>query len=381
MRNNLFRISIAILILGLITLACNFLSLINPDESGGDQEPTEGAAENVIDINATQTMLVAQITDQAQSELPVVPTELVETAAPPAEVVEEIVHELIPGDAGASKGEITDTASQGTAAMGYTTEGDFYNNGLMLERPFNQDMTYRPDLDILNAEISSDGEFITVTITLQDVNPGSHTLVADYGVEIDTDVDGKGEFLIWTSAPTDTNWSIDHVRVLQDFNEDLGGPTAMMSDAPTDQAGDGYETLLFSADSYSDPDAAWSRINPQNPASVQLSFKLSFFPEDRFLWSVWADDGIKNPMEFNYHDHFTLAEAGSPLKDHENYPLNQLHSVDNTCRMGFNQSITDPQIGTCGASPEDVAPVVTTAPTFLPSVLPSIIPTLPPIGP
>jgi hypothetical protein len=382
MRNNLSKLIIAILILGLISLACNFLSLINPDEEAATEEPAEQEAQDQNDINATQTALVAQITSQAQDDLPVEPEDLVETAVPAAEDAADIAHDIIPGNAGASEGEIIDNTSQDTAELGYTLEGDFYVNGLMLERPFNQNMIYRPEIDIQQAQISSDGEFLTVTITLFAVDSATNTLIGEYGVEIDTDLDGVGEFLVWTSVPEGTEWSIDAVRVYQDANQDIGGETKMQSDAPTDQAGDGYETLLFSIDSHIDPDAAWSRINPQNPASIQLSFKRSLIPEESFLWNVWADDAIKNPGLFNYHDRFTLEEAGSPLKDHANYPLKQLHSVDNTCRLGYNQNIVDPHLGTCGTSPEDVAPVVTSAPTIIPTVLPSAFPTLPPvIGP
>jgi hypothetical protein len=44
---------------------------------------------------------------------------------------------------------------------------------------------------------------------------------------------------------------------------------------------------------------------------------------------------------FEFNDHFTLEQAGSPLKeDAKNYPLKALWGVDNTCRMpsGFTPS-------------------------------------------
>ena len=47
----------------------------------------------------------------------------------------------------------------------------------------------------------------------------------------------------------------------------------------------------------------------------------------------------------DYNDHFTIEQAGSPVRDNQYYPLQALFAVDNVCRMsvGFNLSGNEPQ--------------------------------------
>ena len=58
----------------------------------------------------------------------------------------------------------------------------------------------------------------------------------------------------------------------QDANGDVGGKKPVVSEAPP-QSGDGYETLVFDQGQGSDPDAAWARVDPNDPSSVQIAFK------------------------------------------------------------------------------------------------------------
>jgi hypothetical protein len=95
----------------------------------------------------------------------------------------------------------------------------------------------------------------------------------------------------------------------------------------------------------SDPDLAWSR-QIEGGAKVQLAFKYSAIGSaPQFLWNGLADGGVRNPAWFDYNDHFTQAEAGSPLPVQTNfYPLKQLFALDNTCfdAYGFTPTGTEP---------------------------------------
>jgi hypothetical protein len=66
---------------------------------------------------------------------------------------------------------------------------------------------------------------------------------------------------------------------------------------------------------------------------------------------VWSDEGPKTPAWFDYNDHFTLAEAGSPDKGSSHYPLKALYSVDNTCRYAYGFTPTTNLPGMCKLPP------------------------------
>ncbi len=153
------------------------------------------------------------------------------------------------------------------------------------------------------------------------------------------------------------------MAVYTDTNADVGAKTPQKSDAPT--TSNGYETMLFSAQQYKDPDAAWSRISPQNNKVVQLAFKPDQLDDSKsFVWSVWADDGIKDPAKYDYNDVYKLSEAGSPLENNDNYPVKQVSLLDGTCRTPYNAKLSGREPG---AMCQD-APVVH-------------VPTIPPVSP
>lgn len=58
------------------------------------------------------------------------------------------------------------------------------------------------------------------------------------------------------------------------------------------------------------------------------------------MFGVMADAGLKDPTKMDYTDRFTTADAGSPVREKSNYPLNELYVVDNTCRGAFGFSPT-----------------------------------------
>jgi len=235
-----------------------------------------------------------------------------------------------------------DVDDKGTAPEHRAPYGDVYKFN-RFERPFTQsDMSYLPDVDILHFYITSDGMWYYVTIELIGSNPAGG-LQTDYGVELDLDLDGHGDTLIWAKPPYSAQWSADRVTAYIDTNNDIGGASPIKSDAP--YPGNGYDTLIFDSGQGEDPDLAWVRIAPSSPTTIQFAFKHSAAGTS-FLWGVWADAGYKDVTKFSYNDRFTEAEAGSPQKDSPFYPIKQLFAVDSTCRMafGFNPTNYEPLI-------------------------------------
>ncbi|NPV86626.1 MAG: hypothetical protein HPY45_11540 [Anaerolineae bacterium] len=383
---NFYLITVVLLA---ITLACNapFLKAAeNTEENfaltatalGLPAEPAQMATAvsgALQPAEITQTAMAQQLAEAAtkiaeMSAGTMPPPQAGETPAAPASTQTPIAHKDTPGDASKAVATIFDADSSKGADKKAINAGDSLEIGL-LERPFTaNDMLYLPHLDIQKAEIVSDEKFIYITIYLRDYLPDTAT--GYYGVEIDNDFDGRGDFLIWASAPKSTNWSIENVNVFQDTNEDVGNKTPMKSDAPS--SGDGYNTLVFSPATTQDPDQCWSRILP-NTTAVQFAFKSSLIGNVKsFIWGVWADEGAKDVTLFDYNDIFTLTAAGSPLEKNKEYPLKKLAAVDNTCRKGFGRALTGTEPGLCTDAQNAAKTVV--VPTDVYSITPQI-PSLP----
>ena len=237
------------------------------------------------------------------------------------------------------------------------------------ERPFDQSMnTYYPDLDIRSAAFSRDASWDYGTINLVGQDPKGG-LTEEYAVEIDVNRDGRGDFLIVVLAP-EVGWSTNGVQIWEDRDHDVGGLHPILSDPPP-QTGDGYETLLFNQGQSPDPDMAWGRVSPLSYSSVQIAFKRTLFDDAHgFLWGAWAIDPVMfHPDWFDYNDHFTQAEAGSPLVElTQYYPLKALYGIDNTCRwaVGFTPTGNEPDI--C-----PVPPTPTPTPLPIPTPTPALM--------
>ncbi len=270
------------------------------------------------------------------------------TAEAPASTVSPISHVLTPGNISSTGTVMYDVDSSGTASENRAPYGDSYNINLF-ERPFSQNtMVYIPALDIQTFGLNADDTWYYVSIQLSggDMND---PLGIDYGVELDTNHDGIGDYLIWAKPPYSTNWSTDTVRVYSDPNHDVGGASPEKSDANATTAapypGDGYETIIFNQGQGNDPDLAWVRLDPTNAATVQFAFKQTLAGA-KFMWGVWADAGLKDPSKFNYNDRFTLTQAGSPIKGSSDYPIKAIYQVDNTCWtvFGFKPTGLEPHL-------------------------------------
>ncbi|HEX7542389.1 MAG TPA: SdrD B-like domain-containing protein [Anaerolineales bacterium] len=177
-------------------------------------------------------------------------------------------------------------------------------------------------------------------------------------------MDGRGDVLVMAAKPG-PKWSTEGVRAWLDPNHDVGGAHPIQSDAPVN--GDGYEKLVFDQGVGSDPDEAWARISPSDPNIVQIAFKRALInDDDSFTWGAWAmNASTLNPAWFDYNDHFTAAEAGSPLTElTAYYPIKAFAEVDNTCRwvVGFTPTGSEPGICPIPGTPTP-SPTATSTPT------------------
>ena len=322
-----YLISLSVLLI--IVMACD----INLGGMGGPSE-----AEQTLEAIYLQQTIEA-IQQSAESDEEAVGEEVTATV--------EIKHTTIPGQPGWVSQWWMETNSASTAAQKRANGGDYLNQNL-LERPFTaEEMVYRPDVDLVRVELSQDATFYYFLLHLSGVNPKNDMLSAYYGVELDINRDGRGDFLLWALGDGSTDWCIADVFVFQDANVDVGGSRPLLADAP-DYNGDSYEQLLFSPDHLADPDAAWKRVDPADDNVMQLAIKKSILDNaTTFMWNAWADDGIKDPSNFDYNDFFTLKEAGSPIGGTADYPLKGLFLTDNTCRLAFGFEPTGNEIGLC----------------------------------
>ena len=267
-----------------------------------------------------------------ESNLPEIPTA---TSTP------VIVHIDFPVDSVKFGAIIYDVESSGTAPEKRAPYGDSYDIYRM-ERPFTEDMTYIPDMDIVTYNVQIDAEWIYVSVELIGTDPNNDTGI-NYGVELDLDADGFGEYIIWANPPYTPEWSTEGVQVYADNNHDTGGLSAELSDAPLD--GDGYETKIFDSGTGDDPDLAWIRVNAGVQATVQFAFKQSLAGSS-FMLGVLSDAGLQDVTMMYYNDRFTEEEAGSPEKSEKHYPLKELYAFDNACReaYGFKATGYEPQL-------------------------------------
>lgn len=258
---------------------------------------------------------------------------------------------------------LTDPLSPDKPKDDYAVAGDDFDID-RYERPFDAQLAYRADLDIIKASLVRDGGWLYAAIELAGVNPASQTLGANYGIEIDDNLDGRGDYVVWARPPYTGEWTRTTVSVYGTSTDMVGGPTPLKSDAPW--KGATYDKILFDPHASSE-NVAWVRISPENPKIIQIAFSPDLLKvPDRFLWGAWADDGVKDPAKFDYNDAFTKQEAGSAYKWDPAYPPKALNSVDNTCRapFGFNAKGNEPGICEIAPPPGKQPSGPTATPTF-----------------
>jgi hypothetical protein len=252
-----------------------------------------------------------------------------------------VIHVVNPASA-ISGSLVYDVDSSGTAPEKRAPYGDSYDIN-RLERPFLADMTYVSDMDIVNFTVGQDAEWFYVSIKLVGGDP-NNSLGIDYGIELDTDHDGFGDYVIVASPAYTDTWDASNVRIFQDTNHDTAGALADKSDAPITT--DGYDTQIFHGGiGDADPDMAWVRLSSSVDKTLDFAFKKSW-SGTVFMLGVFSDAGLKDVGKLDYVDRFTETEAGSPIKDKSYYPLKALYAVDNTCQeaYGFAASGYEPKL-------------------------------------
>ena len=240
--------------------------------------------------------------------------------------------------------QATDTDSSTTAAKKMAAPGsDTFVNDLF-ERPFNAPAMdqYFPYLDIVDLQGYIDATWGYATITLS--GPDANGQLPDkYGVELDLNKDGRGDWLILVTKPVSTDWSTQGVQAWKDTDGDVGGTTPITSDKAS--SGDGYETLVFDqGKSSGNPDDAWARISSTDNKTIELAFKLSMIGNPKsYTMGAWAGADL-NPAMFDFNDHFTHILAGDPDSNVQFYPIKVLFEIDNTCRIavGFQPNGNEP---------------------------------------
>jgi hypothetical protein len=271
------------------------------------------------------------------SPQPVATTEIPTPMTPPINTPAPVIHVIMPGEMQAIESTIDDVKFNGD---------DFSTN--LFERPLTpKEMQDRFDLDLQTITLSTDNTFLYFSLDLRDVNLNTKALDGNYGIELDTDQDGRGDYLLWAFIPpSSTSWTIDGMALFNDMNNDVGSTRPLLSD-PVAQT-DGYDTEVWPSKPMLDPDGAWVRINPNDATVVQLAVKRSLIDNPaKFLWSAWADDQIKTPIKFDYNDAYTEAQAGSLVSSSPYYPIQEIALVDNTCREAWGFLPTRKEPGIC----------------------------------
>lgn len=235
---------------------------------------------------------------------------------------------------------LTDYNSRDYAEEGITY-GDNYKKNI-LERPFSSEvMVYQGGIDIIRVNLKVSSTWTYAIIYLAENLPTSGTM--KYGLELDLDENGRGDYLIQSSLPTSLEWNVDNVQVYADEDDDVGGLRPMTIDPP-DETLNGYETLVFDSGEGADPDLVWVRRNPDDPTSLQFAFKTDLIGYTGYMWSAWTDDGYQALNLRDYHDHYSEESAGSPYPGSPLYPIKRVYSFDSTCRSyyGFTPKGNEP---------------------------------------
>jgi len=292
----------------------------------------------VIGACTSKMLRATSVPDLPSLEPSLVVTATASSTTIPTETVRPTLTQLIFPVTSPNGNLFADAVSQDTASEKGIPDGDTYRLN-QFERPFSQGMTtYIPDLDISTYAILEENDWFFVLIEMAGSINAEETQI-DYGIELDLDNDGFGDYLIWTYPPYSTSWTSDNVLVLADKNHDSAGLQVDQSDVPF--SGDGYEITIFDGSlTLSEvPEPAWSRLDPNNSSIIQFAFQKSLVGNS-FMWSVWADGGLKDPKMFSYNDQFTEEQAGSPNRDNEYYPIKSLNLIDSTCRVAYGFSPT-----------------------------------------
>lgn len=295
-------------------------------------------------LSACADVAEAEDIEPTETYIEEAPEEIIEVNAP----IEEPF--LEPADPPEPVRTLQDSDSSLRASENRTLGVDKFLDGLY-ERPFTAiDMIYQPDLDIISVDFAFDDEFFFFTIRMYGLDPEAWALTGSYGIEFDRSLTGRGDLFVLANG-MDDSWSTEYVQVFIDSNGDIGGPQPMQSDI--NFQGSGYDTEA----SLEGEKVAFARLDPEDEKAVQIVISRSLLEDaERFLWGAWAIGDINSfgVDRFDLNDGISIEEAGSPFRDDKNYPIKDLYSLDNTCRLpyGFAQSGNYPGMCKIGTPPK-----------------------------
>jgi len=307
-------------------VSCSSSSDISTNDSNSAEQTLQA-------IYAEDTAQAETVVKEAEEVVPtLIPTQPPQPPLPPQQPTK--VSLLMPGEPPEPIRTLKDSNSSFKAHENRAVLGDNFLDSLY-ERPFTSlEMVYQPDLDIITVDFATDENFFYFTINLYNgPKPVGSGPTGMYGVEFDRTKTGRGDLIVWVENPQD-DWSVENVSVYADKNGDVGGPRPIIANAGF--MGNGYDTNV----GLESDKSAFARIAPDDARAVQIAVSRNLLNNPtEFLWGAWADNGLKNVTMFDYNDTMGPTEAGSPIKNDEDYPLNALYNLDNTCRLpyGFEQ--------------------------------------------
>jgi hypothetical protein len=289
-------------------------------------------------------------TEAAPTDLPTdtVPTDLpAGLSTPPSDIT--IQHQVIPVSLPENRSSHAGDYDSSTTATNKTSAGGDRFTFERFERPFNANTmdTYFSQLDIVDTFVFQDDTWIFGTVTLKGPD-ASNALSGKYALELDLDLDGKGDWLIIASSPSSSDWKVEGVQAFQDTNKDVGLKVPMLTDKDA-SGGDGFETLVFDQGKGDDTDTAWARISPNDPNTVEIAVKRSVLGNPaKYLINMWAGNSLLDPALFDLNDHFTHEQAGAADKALEfYYPIKAVSEIDSSCRMAVGFQPTGQEAGLC----------------------------------
>lgn len=290
MNRHYFVMSVVLVLL--FVSACGTKAPQEPlTQPGVVNEPTTVSASATPEPQVPPDTPVSGATEQPLSEI---------TEAPKV-----ITHVDYPGTEAAIdwSQEIRDCSTGDRVALGVTTivgSGCDDWSIARIERPvmaYND--TFIPALDINRAYMGESLNWFYASIRLHSTAAGNLPSDLVVALELDTDVDSRGDLLIIASN-IGTEWSTDGVQIWNDANGDVGGNQPMRPDGA---AGDGYEVLIFDAGVGYDPDLAWARVSPANGATIEIAFKDDLMPANGvYAWWVWTSLGGFDPARMEIVD-------------------------------------------------------------------------------
>lgn len=307
----------------------------------------------ILACGLPSTAEVTQITEVPATEVAqeIISQEATQESAPtPTEVAAATIqHQTVPVNLpDQQSGQAGDFDSSTIIENKTVIGGDRFTYG-RFERPFNANTmdVYFSQLDIVNTFVSEDDIWIYGTINLKELNASS-TVAGKYAIELDTNLDGKGDWLITTSVPASTDWGVDGVQIYKDANHDVGSEQPALTDEKG-TPGDGFESIVFDQGQGNDADSAWARLSPNESNIVEIAVKKSVLSDPKkYLINMWAGTSLLDPAIFDINDHFSHEQAGAADRGLQvYYPIKAVYEIDNSCRMAVGFQPTGKEPGLC----------------------------------